>query len=215
MIAITGSGEIAISVARNLIQTGHEICVYGRQHKIAPDIEKYYRKLDQYRSINFDSKADTLLVTNGSFILNQFEKLKASEIDELVESNFGVVTNIVQRFLQQTTRDIRRDVIVLGSTAAYDLGPSASVYGASKLALKGLLTSLNKEYTKTNTRFSFISFSTVDNSMGNLVPDQIQETLLELGEISKEITLRVTRETNYFEPEAILRRRFIQEHKSK
>jgi NADP-dependent 3-hydroxy acid dehydrogenase YdfG len=215
MIAITGSGEIAISVARNLIQTGHEICVYGRQHKIAPDIEKYYRKLDQYRSINFDSKADTLLVTNGSFILNQFEKLTASEIDELVESNFGVVTNIVQRFLQQTTRDIRRDVIVLGSTAAYDLGPSASVYGASKLALKGLLTSLNKEYTKTNTRFSYISFSTVDNSMGNLVPDQIQETLLELGEISKEITLRVTRETNYFEPEAILRRRFIQEHKSK
>jgi NADP-dependent 3-hydroxy acid dehydrogenase YdfG len=215
MIAITGSGEIAISVARNLIQTGHEICLYGRQHKIAPDIEKYYRKLDQYRSINFDSRADTLLVTNGSFILNQFEKLKVSEIDELIESNFGVVTNIVQRFLHQTMRDIRRDVIVLGSTAAYDLGPLASLYGASKLALKGLLTSLNKEYTKTNTRFSFISFSTVDNSMGNLVPDQIQETLLELGEISKEITLRVTRETNYFEPEAILRRRFIQEHKSK
>jgi hypothetical protein len=51
--------------------------------------------------------------------------------------------------------------------------------------------------------------------MGKLVPDQIQETLLELGELSKEITLRVTRDTNYFEPETILRRRFIQEHKSK
>jgi NADP-dependent 3-hydroxy acid dehydrogenase YdfG len=215
VIAITGSGEIAISVARNLLQIGHEICVYGRQHTIAPEIETHYRKLDQYRFINFDSRANTLLVTNGSFIFNQFEKLKTSEIDQLIESNFGVVANIVQRFLQQTVSDIRRDVIVLGSTAAYDLGPLASVYGASKLALKGLLTSLNKEYAKTDTRFSYISFSTVDNSMGKLVPDQIQETLLALGELSKEITLRVTSDTKYFEPETILRRRFIQEHKSK
>ena len=215
MIAITGSGEIALAVTSLLIQKQFPVKVHGRHEISASDVMDVYESVSNYRSIIFDSTSSSLLVTNGNFNFNQFESLQEGEIDELIESNFTVVANIIQRFLQQTRHQSKRDVFVLGSTAAYDLGPFASVYGASKLALKGLLISLNKEYAKTNTRFSFISLSTVNNSMGKLVPDQLEDTLLDLNEISEEIVSVITRNTNYFEPEIILRRRFIQEHKGK
>jgi hypothetical protein len=49
--------------------------------------------------------------------------------------------------------------------------------------------------------------------MGRNVPDQINETLLSLDNIVKEIIYRIINKENYFEPEVIIRRRSIQEHK--
>mgnify|MGYP003337381078 FL=1 len=62
-------------------------------------------------------------------------------------------------------------------------------------------------------RFTYISFSTVKNSMGSLVPDQIPETLLDMSELAQEISMKLLRRSNYFEPEIVIRRRFIQDHK--
>ena len=48
--------------------------------------------------------------------------------------------------------------------------------------------------------------------MGSKVPDQITETLLDLDQLTEEIIFRVLRNKNYFEPEIVIRRRFIQDH---
>ena len=215
MILITGgSGEIAQSVAHNLIQFEKKFEIYGRGEVSNSSLAQHFRKVDSYDEIKFNRQSDTLLVTNGSFIFKRFEELSEDEINVQLVSNLESVIKIVWNFLRATNQTQSRNIYVVGSTAAYDLGAKAALYGACKLALKGFLQALNREYAHTDTRFTYISFSTVDNSMGKLVPDQISSTLLKIEEVSEEITLRILRRRNYYEPEVILRRRFIQEHKN-
>ena len=214
MILITGgSGEVAQQVALKLLEAKQSIRIYGRGYVNESPLLNYFEKVDNYNNLDVDQRADALLVTNGSFIFKNFEEMSESEIGHLISSNLDSVIKVIWQFLKKTNINAPRDIFVIGSTAAYDLGPKAAVYGACKLALKGLLQSLNKEYQQSDTRFSFISFSTVDNSMGRLVPDQVTPTLLNIQDVSAEIANRILRRKNYYEPEVILRRRFIQEHK--
>lgn len=215
MIAITGgSGEIAQQVALNLSKNQQQFRIYSRDKDIHSFAVGSMVKVSSYDEIIFDDRMDTLLVTNGSFIFKRFEELSEDDIDLQLASNLESVVKIVWNFLRTTRHSQSRNIYVVGSTAAYDLGAKASLYGACKLALKGFLQALNREYANTDTRFTYISFSTVNNSMGKLVPDQISSTLLNIEEVSEEITLRILRRRNYYEPEVILRRRFIQEHKN-
>jgi len=215
MIAITGgSGEIAQQVALDLSKTQEQFRIYSRSKEKHSFAAENTIQVDSYDEIAFDDRMDTLLVTNGSFIFKRFEELSEDEINTQLVSNLESVVKIVWNFLRATNQSQSRDIYVVGSTAAYDLGAKAALYGACKLALKGFLQALNREYAHTDTRFTYISFSTVDNSMGKLVPDQISSTLLNIEEVSEEITLRILRRRNYYEPEVILRRRFIQEHKN-
>ena len=214
MILITGgSGEVAQQVALKLLEAKQSIRIYGRGDVNESPLLNYFEKVDNYNNLDVDQRADALLVTNGSFIFKNFEEMSESEIGHLISSNLDSVIKVIWQFLRTTDKNAPRDILVIGSTAAYDLGPKAAVYGACKLALKGLLQSLNKEYQQSDTRFSLISFSTVDNSMGRLVPDQVTPTLLNIQDVSAEIANRILRRKNYYEPEVILRRRFIQEHK--
>lgn len=215
MIAITGgSGEIAQQVALNLSKNQEQFRIYSRDKDIHSFAAGNTVKVSSYDEIVFDDRMDTLLVTNGSFIFKRFEGLSEDDIDLQIASNLESVVKIIWNFLRTTRHSQLRNIYVVGSTAAYDLGANASLYGACKLALKGFLQALNREYANTDTRFTYISFSTVNNSMGKLVPDQISSTLLNIEEVSEEITLRILRRRNYYEPEVILRRRFIQEHKN-
>ncbi len=214
MIAITGgTGELAKEVAELLLSSKKSIMVYGRNVNLNPSLSNVFEQISDYSTIHFSNNFDTLVVTNGDFIFKNFQDLTLAEIEEQIAANFSAVVKIIWAFLRNSRSDRRRDIFVIGSTAAYDLGPGASLYGASKLAIKGLLQALNKEYSKIDTRFTFISFSTVNNSMGKLVPDQDPTTLLALEDVAKEIVMRVLRRKNYFEPEVILRRRSIQEHR--
>ncbi len=216
MIAITGgSGQLATQVAKCLLDSRESIRVYGRSVNVNLELANVYEQVLDYSKISFPKEVNALVITNGFFVFKNFEEMSLSEIEEQITANFSVVTKLIWSFLKNSQFEKRRDVFVIGSTAAYDLGEGASIYGASKLALKGLLAALGKEYSKIDTRFSFISFSTINNSMGKLVLDQDPTTLLELDEVAKEIAGRVLRRKNYFEPEVILRRRFIQEHKQK
>jgi NADP-dependent 3-hydroxy acid dehydrogenase YdfG len=214
MIAITGgSGEIASRLAELLLAQEMSVILYGRSANPNVKLAGVYRQIINYDSISLNSDIDSIVITNGAFRLASLTELTHEEIDELVEANFTNIVKIIQTFLTQTRADVRRNIFVLGSTSVYDLSPKTSLYSASKLALKGLIQVLNKEFAETDTRFSYISFSTVDNKMGRNVPDQINETLLSLDNIVKEIIYRIINKENYFEPEVIIRRRSIQEHK--
>lgn len=215
MIAITGgSGEIAQQVAFDLSRTQEQFRIYSRTTEKHSFEEENTITVSSYDEIAFDDRMDTLLVTNGSFIFKRFQELSEDEINVQLVSNLESVVKIIWNFLRATNQSQSRNIYVVGSTAAYDLGAKAALYGACKLALKGFLQALNREHAQTDTRFTYISFSTVDNTMGKLVPDQISSTLLNIEEVSQEITSRILRRRNYYEPEVILRRRFIQEHKN-
>ena len=214
MILITGgSGELAQSIGEELTKRKLAFRLIGREKSKEKILQIPIEVVQDYDSCTVDSSTDTLLITNGFFMFKSFEDTSSEQISELIEANFTSVVNLIWRFLGSTSSSNRRDVFVIGSTAAYDLGAGASLYGALKLGIRGLLHSLNKEYATVDTRFSLISFSTIDNSMGRLVPDQEPMTLLSLKEVASEICDQITKQRNYFEPEVILRRRFIQDHK--
>ena len=119
---------------------------------------------------------------------------------------------IINQFLKATVGVKTRDIYILGSTAAYDLGPNVSVYAASKFALKGFVTSINKEYSNSDTRFTLISFGTVNNEMGLKVPNQVPSTLLDSSQIGEQISEIMENKLESFQPEIVLRRRFTQSH---
>jgi len=214
MIVVTGgSGELAQAIGIELAKRGTQFRLISRKSERKRQLVIPVEVVESYNLLSIDAKVDTLLITNGFFIFKSLEQLSSEQLNELIEANFSSVVSIMRRFLKDSNSSRQRDVFVVGSTAAYDLGAGASIYGALKLGIKGLLQSLNKEYASVNTRFSLISFSTIDNSMGRLVPDQDPSTLLNLQELASEICDQLTRKRNYFEPEVILRRRFIQDHK--
>jgi NADP-dependent 3-hydroxy acid dehydrogenase YdfG len=215
LIAITGSGEIANSVADLLIAQANNFVMYGRNCITTSSKTKHYIKVDNYAEIEFDNSINNLLITNGSFMLCNFTNYKSIEIDELITANFLVVAKIIWKFLNDTKKNKNKNIFVLGSTAAYDLGVNTSLYSSSKLAIKGLLQVLNKEFADENIKFTYISFSTVKNTMGLKVPGQDVSSLIDIKSLAAEILGRVLRTDNYYEPEVIIRRKLIQSHEFK
>lgn len=215
MICITGgSGEVASALATEFLSRKQPVKLYSRSKIKCFNGNKNFsfEQVVDYSKINFDEDICTLVVTNGSFLFKNFENLEITEILNLVESNFTSVTYIIRNYLKQTNIKNKRNIFVFGSTAAYDLGAATNVYSALKLAIKGLLIALNKEYENSDTRFSFISTSTINNKMGNLVPGQTKNTLLSPQELSSLLVDKILVEANYFEPEIVIRRRHIQRH---
>jgi short-subunit dehydrogenase len=172
----------------------------------------FYNKVLNYENLKFPQNSNKLLVCNGNFQFGKFESESTNLIAELVYANFTVVLQIINRFLKATVDVKKRDIYILGSTAAYDLGPNVSVYAASKFALRGFVTSINKEFSNSDTRFTLISFGTVNNKMGLKVPNQITNTLLDSSQIGGQITEIMENTLDSFQPEIVVRRRFIQSH---
>jgi short-subunit dehydrogenase len=215
MIAITGSGDIARSIANLLITQKSNFVMYGRSGKATEIESDHYKKIDDYSKIQYDENINNLLITNGSFLISNFVNYTLNEIDELITANFAIVAKIIWKFLNDTKKNRNKNIFVLGSTAAYDLGINTSLYASSKLATKGLLQVLNKEFIDENIKFTYISFSTVKNKMGLKVPGQDINSLIDIKNLAEEILIRVFRTENYYEPEVIIRRKFIQSHEFK
>ena len=165
-----------------------------------------------YENLNFPQNSNKLLVCNGNFQFGKFESESTNLIAELVYANFTVVLQIINQFLKATVDVKKRDIYILGSTAAYDLGPNVSVYAASKFALRGFVSSINKEFSNSDTRFTLISFGTVNNKMGLKVPNQITNTLLDSSQMGEQIAEIMENKLDSFQPEIVVRRRFIQSH---
>ena len=212
--SITGaSSNIGKSVIQLLSKTENELHLYSV--RTLTDLKKnniFYNKVLHYNNIKIPQFSNKLLVCNGNFEFSKFELESSNSIADLINANFTVVLQIVNQFLKTTDKNKKRDIYILGSTAAYDLGPGVSVYAASKLAIKGFITSINKEFSDINTRFTLISFGTVNNEMGLKVPNQIQSTLLDSLEIGEQIAEIMENKHDFFQPEIIIRRRFTQSH---
>jgi short-subunit dehydrogenase len=212
--SITGAGSnIGKSIIEHLSEKEVDLHLYSTQASSFPmRINLFYNKVVNYENINFPQNSNKLLVCNGNFQFGNFESGSTNLIADLVYANFTVVLQIINRFLKDTVDVKKRDIYILGSTAAYDLGPNVSVYAASKFALRGFVTSINKEFSNSDTRFTLISFGTVNNEMGLKVPNQIPSTLLDSRQIGEQISEIIRNKLDSFQPEIVLRRRFTQSH---
>jgi short-subunit dehydrogenase len=182
--------------------------------KIALELSNriFCNKITDYSNLDFASNSNKLLVCNGNFNFGKFILNTNDSISDLVTGNFTSVIQIVNQYLKATDSNKKRDIYILGSSAAYDLGADVAVYAACKFGLRGFVTSMNKEYSDSDTRFSLISFGTVNNEMGKKVPNQVQDTLLEPQKLAEQIVEVMESKLNIYQPEIVLRRRFTQTH---
>ena len=212
--SITGAGSnIGKSIIESLSEKESSLHLYSTQtNSYSIKNNLIYNKVLNYENLNFPQNSNKLLVCNGNFQFGKFESESTNLIAELVYANFTVVLQIINQFLKATVDVKKRDIYILGSTAAYDLGPNVSVYAASKFALRGFVSSINKEFSNSDTRFTLISFGTVNNKMGLKVPNQITNTLLDSSQIGEQIAEIMENKLDSFQPEIVVRRRFIQSH---
>lgn len=211
---ITGaSSNIGKNIIDCLSENESELHLYSTQtNPYAMVNNLFYNNVLNYENLKFSQNSNKLLICNGHFQFGKFESESTKSISEIVNANLIVVLHIINQFLKDTVGVKKRDIYILGSTAAYDLGPNVSVYAASKFALRGFVTSINKEYFNSDTRFTLISFGTVNNEMGLKVPNQILSTLLDPREIGEQITEIMENKLDSFQPEIVVRRRFTQNH---
>lgn len=208
-----GSGNIATEVVKVLKSSDCKIDVFSRDlHSDLHDEKVSIFSVLDYSEVKFNVKSNKLLICNGLFSYSKIEDLTMTKIEGLIDANYTVVVKIVYQFLKATNPGIQRDIFILGSSAAYDLGSNIGIYASTKLALTGLVTSLNKEYQESNTRFTVVSMGTINNKMGLNVPGQAAETLLNPTEVALQIATLLQNKGNSFQPEVLIRRRFMQGH---
>jgi short-subunit dehydrogenase len=212
--SITGAnGDVANHIIDQLNKTDNQLHLYStRKNKFEANKKVFFNELADYLNIDFSFNSNKLLVCNGVFKFGKFISDSNDSISDLVTGNFTSILQIVNQYLKATESVEKRDIYILGSTAAYDLGADVAVYAASKFGLRGFVTSLNKEYSQFNTRFTLISFGTVNNEMGLKVPNQDQSTLLKPQNLAEQIVNIMESELEIHQPEIVIRRRFTQVH---
>ena len=212
--SITGaSGSIATNIIYKLNEVESNLQLYStRNITVELSSKSVFHKITDYSNLNFVPNSNKLLVCNGIFKFGKFIQNSTDSISDVVTGNFTSVIQIVNQYLKATDSAKKRDIYILGSTAAYDLGADVAVYAACKFGLRGFVTSMNKEYSHSDTRFSLVSFGTVNNEMGLKVPNQIQETLLRPNKLAEQIVEVMESSLSIYQPEIVLRRRFTQPH---
>lgn len=206
---VTGaSGSLAGACIEILLAQDKSVHAYSRKDIRNERIS--FTKVNNYRNIDFEtSNCQGLLVAQGSFVFEQLEFMSTSAVSEMIEANFLSQVHVVHSFLQQIGRTERLNIVILGSTNAYEAGKGTVLYGAAKAGILAFVKALNNEYLATDIRFSLISTGTLANAMGGKVPNQDPTSLLDVGLVAQEIVSVITDETNLWQPEIIIRRRQI------
>jgi short-subunit dehydrogenase len=180
---------------------------------------KAYSRTPKGESVNpiqdFDSSEnfDHYIITNGSFEVSPFYQSNDENLQIALEDNLISVASLIRKVLISRNKEIengiRIDFFVIGSTSSYKGFANTAHYCAAKFALKGLLESLNEEYSNKNVRFCLFSLGTMRSRMAKKVMNQDESTFLDPTYVAKKIYDLIYSEGEGFQYEVILRRRVI------
>jgi short-subunit dehydrogenase len=209
--AISGaSGSIGGYCVEELVSRNYLVHAYSRNPIVTMHNNLQVKVVSNYAEIDFtEVKYEGLIVAQGFFHFEEIKKLGSKDFENLIEANFLSQIQVVKNFLKHADEKIRTNVVILGSTSAFQAGKGTTVYGAAKAGMLGFVRALNEEYKDTDIRFWFVSTGTLSNQMGAKVPNQDPNSLLDPELIAKRIIDAVTSETNLWEPEITIRRRQI------
>lgn len=158
-------------------------------------------------------KFDKYVITFGSFEVLPFAESDDEKLSLALEDNLFSVARIIRRILIARKTDIikgaKMDFFVIGSTSSYKGFANTSHYCAAKFALRGLLESLNEEYSKSNVRFCLYSPGTIKSKMSNKILNQDESTFLSSSGVARRIFDLIEYEDEGFQHEVILKRRVI------
>lgn len=100
---------------------------------------------------------DLLVLNAGFYIEGDLEEFTEEQMRLNLEVNFLVNHFLVQELLDLVKRSVRRRIVIIGSTAAYEPYPLVPTYGVAKWALRGFTLNLRQELAKDRIGVTFIS----------------------------------------------------------
>jgi short-subunit dehydrogenase len=129
--------------------------------------------------------------TIGFFEYDKIQNLSKKRLLKNFEIN-TIPTILINKFLLKNyQKNIKRNVITIGSSSSYNGFKNTTGYCSSKNALLGAIRSINKENSKNNIFNININPSSIKNSMGKRVKGQNYNTFIDSDEIA-EFIFRLT-----------------------
>lgn len=212
-----GSGDLASRFASQLITSGVQVDIVFRGDAKPDGCEKKYNNIyiEKYDYSNFEPSVlyDIIFFPQGIFepmpyidtnavILKKEFQVGLLDIMTLTRKHLDLMKNSIDA-------DRRVDFAYIGSTSAYAGFKNTAIYCVIKHGLLGFVRAMNDEYSQTNIRFWLFSMGSMKNQMGSKLKNQDFNTFLDPDEVAKRISNALLAEGNQFEPEIIIKRRFI------
>lgn len=163
---ITGaSSGIGYATALSLHQQGWAVSGMARdfsqvEHRFMQvynlDLSDIDRLPNELAALNTELP-DCLILNAGRGLFGGLEQLSYTQIRQVVDLN--LVSNLVllKHFLPQLKQAGSKDIVIVGSEAALSGAKQASVYAATKFALRGLAQSLRADCVSADIRVMLVN----------------------------------------------------------
>lgn len=166
-----GSSGIGFAIARRLLAEGATVVITGRRQQalddavaslggasvgIAADVSRSTSLDVLYTEVmNRFGHIDVLIANAGGGVHAPLGQITEEQIDQQFSTNVKGVVLTVQGALPLLRSG--SSVVLIGSTASMDPGPTMSIYGATKAAVRNMLRSWVTELKGTGIRINILS----------------------------------------------------------
>lgn len=210
-ILLTGSSSgIGKEITLRLLNAGNKVVGMARHHaKFQPQHETYIPYTIDFSKINLLEMAlkelaslypelDTLILSAGYGKFATLEQWSLHDMQTMMNVNFLSQVMVVKAFLPNMKKNKKGRIIVIGSECALRGDKQASIYSASKFALRGFCQSIRRECAASNiavtlinpglTRTPFfddLSFYPGNEEIHAITPQQIADCVMQCLSLDK------------------------------
>lgn len=169
-IIISGSSSgIGQSIAEHLLALQNTVVGLARQHdKFVPDTNFYQPftiDFSQMKTLESALKelrqqhndANTIIASAGYGQFAELEQWSLHDMQQIMNVNFLSQAMLIKTFLPLMKQKKQGRIIVIGSECALQGAKKASLYAASKFALRGFCQSLRQECSTANISVTLIN----------------------------------------------------------
>ncbi len=202
-ILITGSSSgMGKAIAQRLLAMGHCVIGLARDHQKFDPQHKHYHSYsidfscadqleDQLKQLSKQHpRIDVIVCSAGYGQFQNLEQFSFQQMCELMQVNFLSQALLIKIFLPQMKQRQSGQIILMGSECSLEGYKQATLYCASKFALRGFSQSLRKECASAHVGVSLINPGLVDtpffdelnfrpgeHSANAIQPEQIAQTV--------------------------------------
>jgi len=192
-VVIGATGGIGREISKALAKEKAFVFLVGRRKEVLESLKKEISKTGfaDYFSADVTNeksvsdlvklikkktkKVDILVAAQGIGVYKKFHEVSYEDWKKQMLVNVDSVFLVFQKFLPLLEKSQKAYVIATGSGMGKVAVAGRSPYCASKFALRGLMLSLAKEYSKTNIHFIHLTLGSVLTSFGPLSLEEKKE----------------------------------------
>ena len=209
VVIIGAAGSVGLATTKLFLKNKYKVYAYStKKSPFNKNSNIVWNMVESYESISIFPKFTFALICNGFFEPILLVKNNHINIKKSLKINLEIPMVLTLKLVQSLSNfNSPTNIMMLGSTSAYEGFSGSSDYVAAKHGLLGFVRALNKEYEQTNVKFILFSPGTIENKMGSKVITSKKR--ISPNQVSELIFRNLTELSVGHQPEIILRRRII------